>query len=289
MRRLAILLLLLLTLGWVQPPEMPWVVPLWELIDQQQPVNPAFAPHVGLRYWWTTLPWLYGGAQWWDLIASKAATLTNMTSGFGWASDTQGWTAGQLVFDGTNDYIVATGLLGSPASITISVVASTTSAASGTNNQLFSIGDYAGIQIDSTDHIEVSIYQGGSWYTQNAVAWGKNGTGWHHIVYTQTTGSPGTETVYVDGVQQHTLTQAYAPIGYTGQGTDTYFGRHGNGSSRFLHGSLADVRVWDRAITASEVWLVYSDILDRCRMALQRRAARLLGAPATGNFLPMFQ
>lgn len=286
MRRLGILLLLILTLGWVQPPEMPVVPPLWELVDTQQPDNPNFAPHRSLRYWWTVLPWLYGGSQWWNM-AGKPATLTNMTSsGSGWSSDAQGWFAGRLLFDGTDDYTVTTGLLGSPATISVSVVVSTNSGASGTANQFFGIGDYVGIDVTTADQLETYYYAGGSTWNSRFVSWGRNSTGWHHIVFVLVPTSTGNQTTYIDGVQVDQLTGVFSAIVYSGQGTDTYFGKHGNASSRFLHGAIADVRVWDRDLTAAEVWQVYSDILDRCRMALQRRAARLLGAPMTGNFMP---
>lgn len=276
MRRLAILLLVLLTLGWSQAPETPLVPLLWEFIDTRQPVNTQWPLHRGLRYWWAVTPWLYGGSQWWDLINHKPATLTNMAASEGWKTDPQGWHAGQVVFDGTDDYVTTAGLLGTPIVITVSVVALTTSGASGTSNQFFALGDYVGLQVNSSDQLEWAYYSGGSWVT-NTISWGRNGTGWHHVVYGQATNNTsGHAEVFIDGIQVYDLTGDFPNIVYTGQGTDTYFGRHGNSSSRFLHGAIADVRVWDRLLTASEVQFLYQDIQDRGRFAFQRRLPQSL-------------
>jgi len=74
---------------------------------------------------------------------------------------------------------------------------------------------------------------------------------WHHYVYTYD-GSPGTQgthKLYIDGV----LVNSNATIApQTASPTTLEFGRWA-GNSEYFGGSLDDVRIYNRALTAAEV------------------------------------
>lgn len=76
---------------------------------------------------------------------------------------------------------------------------------------------------------------------------------WHHLAYTYDVTS-GTRYIYLDGVQVATDTAAPA---YSGT-TATYIGRFGGTANEYFNGKVDDVRLYNRALTANEVKVLYS-------------------------------
>ena len=60
----------------------------------------------------------------------------------------------------------------------------------------------------------------------------------------------GESFLYIDGIQQATLSSA---ITTTSAGTHTRFGRQFDILSEYFHGALDDVRIYDSALTGSQV------------------------------------
>ncbi len=87
---------------------------------------------------------------------------------------------------------------------------------------------------------------------------GIDGTGWHHIAYTIDTAS-NEQVLYIDGAPVKTNNYT-GSIAY-GRGTDTYIGRNGfftTDPQYFLHGSVDDARIYDRALSAAEVAALFA-------------------------------
>jgi hypothetical protein len=76
-------------------------------------------------------------------------------------------------------------------------------------------------------------------------------TGWHHIVYDY---DGSTFTGYVDGVQKISQTAAAILNPSTGNLLFASF----NGGQNYFNGSLDDVRIYNRALSASEIKLLYN-------------------------------
>jgi hypothetical protein len=161
-----------------------------------------------------------------------------------------------LKFSGSNtNYVQISGLMGSPSSVTLAGWAKVASTTAG--SEVVSIGDYVALRLDSTGNGATGIYYDGTvWrYTTSGAFY--VGKGWHHFVYTNDT--PGKkQTLYIDGAVASSSTKYTGAISYSGQGSNTFIGHHGNGQNNFnFQGLIDDVRIYNRALTANEVNALY--------------------------------
>lgn len=160
---------------------------------------------------------------------------------------TQGSASGKIdgadTLNGSSDFIQVTGLLGKPASCTLSGWANETSAAG--NGELISLGDMVAIRVSSSNTLAF-YYDGSTW---NNTTTGTNYSGaWHYFVYV--VDSVGhTQTIYVDGVQKGQTTVANA-ISYTLSNANTQIGRHGSGTGGNFNGSIDEIRASSTARSA---------------------------------------
>ena len=77
-------------------------------------------------------------------------------------------------------------------------------------------------------------------------------TGWHYLGYTVDPAN-GIQSLYIDG-SLCCVTDSTIPIIYTGIGTDTYMGKHGNGKTAFnFTGKIDEVRV-DKTVRSAD-WI----------------------------------
>ncbi len=158
-----------------------------------------------------------------------------------------------FTFDGSTK-IQASGLLGSPSNITVAGWAKLTSADT-SGAEIVSLGDRVYLRLDESGATKASFYNGSSFVT---VSVNKTyaGTGWHHFAATFDNPSDSFK-LYVDGVQAASTTTT-SSISYAGGGANTVIGRNGNsGTSNDLTGMLDDVRVYNYALSASEVAELY--------------------------------
>lgn len=91
------------------------------------------------------------------------------------------------------------------------------------------------------------LYEGSRWITTTTNV----GTGWHHIV--MTINSSGVPTGYLDG----TSVGSFAGTGPIAPTSTTYIGSGGT-TARFFNGRIDDVRLYNRALTLTEVLALYS-------------------------------
>lgn len=201
----------------------------------------------GLVAWWK----LNGDAN--TAIGSPNATINNATS-----STHDGIPNTAYAFNGTNSSITASSTYGlGTTSVTISAwIWSSTTSNSGSFVAVGDIGSGYGIGMGDTTQYNsapgtkiVMDYAAVRW-----VATGTNvGSGWHHIV--MTIDANGTPTGYVDGspTGSYPGTNAKTPTG------STYIGAMGSGAAaRFFTGNIDDVRLYNRALSLSEILSLYS-------------------------------
>ncbi|MCA9759521.1 MAG: DUF2341 domain-containing protein, partial [Candidatus Eisenbacteria bacterium] len=155
---------------------------------------------------------------------------------------TTGMIAGGRALSGANpDNISITGLMGSPTSFTLSGWLDLT-ATDSNGSEFISIGDYSIIRCDAYGfQTEGAFYQGATW---NVTGAGANvvGTSWRYVAYTFDDAADS-QVIYLDGVSAGSTAHTDTPL-YTGLGTDTWIGSHGNGDGSFdFTGNLDEVRV----------------------------------------------
>ena len=169
---------------------------------------------------------------------------------------TTGKSGGALSLDG-NDSVQIPGLLGQPQNITLSawvqLNAKDTSGA-----EVISLGDHVAIRLDSSNGATGFYYDGTTWRgTATGVSYA--GTGWHHVVYVMDD-TNNIQKVYVDGAEKGSTAYTQS-ISYTGLGSNTFIGRHGNGGGNYdFTGIIDDVRIYNKALNAQEVLGLYNNV-----------------------------
>src|SRR4051812_8328280 len=140
--------------------------------------------------------------------------------------------------------------MNAPKNVTLSAWANLT-AADTQGAEIVSIGDYIAMRLNDAGTSKVFFYNGTGWV---AVAASQTfaGTGWHHFagVFND---DQNLCTFYIDGVQVASLSTTVT-IPYTGAGTQTVIGSHGNGSTTMdFNGKIDDVRIYNRALCPSDI------------------------------------
>src|SRR3954469_70333 len=171
----------------------------------------------------------------------------------GTVTGTTSWVPGMLnngfSFNGATK-IQATGLMGNPRNVSIAAWAKLTTA--DTNGaEIISLGDHFALRLDEAGNAK-AIYYNGTDYTELDLPVTFAGTGWHHFAASFDDPHKSLK-LYVDGVlAASTITTT--SISYTGLGTNTVIGRHGNADTNHdFTGIIDDVRVYSYVIDPTEV------------------------------------
>jgi len=217
----------------------------------------------GLVSWWLAVPGFIGSTTWRDLCERNNGTLTNMavpsTSTSGWNAVTRQGGIGALAFDGTDDYVT----MGSPTtldnlsalsycawiyprtqgeSLSGMIVTKTTGFDA---IKTLALADNVGVnfraKIECSSE-DMSISTAVNTITLNA---------WQHVVLTfdGTTGI-----LYKNAVNIGSDTAVGTP--FSDASNDFIIGNIADGSRTF-DGFIDDVRVYNRALSASEVLFLY--------------------------------
>jgi hypothetical protein len=145
--------------------------------------------------------------------------------------------------------------MGAPKNVSLAGWARLTTADSG-GAELVSLGDYFAIRLDQGTTSRAFFYNGSTWVflTANQTFAGQ---GWHHFAAVFND-DQNTCKLYVDGAEVVSVNTTVT-IPYTGLGTKTVIGAHGNGGTTWdFTGRVDDVRVYNRAICPTEVQTLFN-------------------------------
>jgi autotransporter-associated beta strand protein len=149
-------------------------------------------------------------------------------------TDTVGVIGTSRKFVYTNpDSIRVLGLLGSPATVTVSAWVKV-EAIDATSGSIVSIGD--NVVLEHKTYQQMAYHYASSWRT-SASTTNLIGAGWSHVAFVCNPGS-SSQLLYVNGQQAATAANPDAIV--YNQGLNTLFGRHGNGGTTSDFGGIMD-------------------------------------------------
>jgi len=193
------------------------------------------------------------------------------------------WTDGKwgpfaITCDGDGGAVQIPGLLGGPATVTVSFWADVPDIPNPSlGSELFSMGDYLAVHLSAT-LVHPFYYSGDNAWKVTDAAVALVGTGWHHYVYVVDPAKKF-QGLYIDSVLVSSSPYGN-PIVWSGIGTDTYLCRHGNAAKKFLHGSLDELKISQHAWTHLEICAEYLGV---SRLLPQNQTRRVLQDDARDN------
>lgn len=258
-------------------------------IDWRQPVNWSDPLNDGLVSWWMAVPnYTAGGSTWRDLCGLNDGTLTNFASvDQAWKTQGQPGGFGALEFDGTNDYAtvsVASSL--EPPQMTVTawiryvhddndyfadIVGSSHGGIDALGWVFEKGGNYLNALCSFSDSFE-TINVLGSGFSSQTVGDGE----WHQLAIVA---SSDLFSAYTDATLGGTRS---VTGGVTHSDRDVIFGKWWRGGRYYL-GDISDVRIWDRALTASEIQTYYDVSCRHYPGLINRPSRRSVFAPSTGT------
>lgn len=170
-----------------------------------------------------------------------------------WAT---GYIDGAVDLNGSTKVEISS-IFGSPRNVTFTAWANLDNR-DGSGSEVVSIGDYFALRLDSTTTSSYAFFYNGSSWTALSFNQSFQGNGWHFFAVVFNDDSD-TFTIYVDGVQVATMNTSQSIV-WTGLGTTTALGRHGNGQTAFdFDGRIDDVHIYTRALCPEEIQQLYGD------------------------------
>jgi len=165
---------------------------------------------------------------------------------------------GEVVeLDGNDDAIFINSRFNDPTSTTVSGWVNLNSA----NGELINIGGVIALRVDETENGIAGYYWDGTQYITTTSGEFIAGTGWRHVAYT-IDAAADTQTLYLDGVAVGSSTFASDPTyNLPAAFTHSTIGRHADPANNAfdLDGRVDDVRVYSRALSATEITQLASD------------------------------
>jgi hypothetical protein len=185
----------------------------------------------------------------WKLDETSGTTAADATGNghTGTVTGTANWTSAVrkngFSFNGSTK-IQASGLLNNPRNITVAAWVDLT-AADSNGAEVISLGDHFVLRLDTGSGTQLLFYNGSTWTTLT-LSQTFSGTGWHHLAG-----------VFDDDELANSMTTS-SSINYSGLGSNTVIGRHGNSATTVdFTGTIDDVRVYNYALSADEIIELY--------------------------------
>jgi hypothetical protein len=197
---------------------------------------------------------LYGLILYWKMDETSGSTAAD-SSGLGrngTVVGTSAWAAGKInnavSLNGSTRVEVAS-LMGMPKNVTLAAWANLTTPDSG-GAELISIGDYFAIRLREGTTYKAFFHNSTTWL---AVGSGQSLTsGWHHFAAVFNDDADYCK-LYIDAAEVASLSTTTS-ISYSGAGTKTIVGAHGNGQTTYdFTGKIDDVRIYNRALCPTEI------------------------------------
>jgi len=192
-----------------------------------------------------TNSYVSGSTSWYDLSGNN--NTGTLISG----STYSGLNGGSIVFDGTNNY-VDLGAGSSVTSLTDNITVDVWIKTSIPNSRLTIYGNgYAGTGLmfgtSANTPGGLEVYYPGLFVAYSA-AGVLQASVWQHVAYTRNGSGAGNHAFYINGSSQ-SLTEA-AVASWATSGTNRYLGYRGG---VLFNGSMSSARVYNRAVTATEI------------------------------------
>ena len=216
-------------------------------INTLNPLNRNWGPNNGLVMRLLTLPHNSGGRQWFDIAGNSHGVLT---SGPTWASNRRDGSLGGVKFDGTDDYVEVSSLPTVTDGLTWCLWSKLTANTSFPMMITAAGGGYWELRYEGGGNLNPGVYwNGASAVSSSAVSLNS----WNHIgVTVLSAGVADAVKLYVNGVQVAYNSGAfYSP-------TAIRLGQRYAGGFNFT-GTMDDVCMWNRAISATEIQAIYND------------------------------
>ncbi len=157
-----------------------------------------------------------------------------------------------LSLDGTGDYVEIAGTVSNPTNVTLSAWVKYSSAPAN-GGEVISIGNDIALRVDDWTQGVTGFFWDGTTHQFIGSSVSLADNNWHHIAFTFDDGA-NTQSLYIDGtlVASGNFTSS---ITYTGWFPQTTIGTHADlGDSSFdFSGLIDDARIYDRALSASEI------------------------------------
>ena len=217
--------------------------------------------NVGLVGWWLGLPNVSGGNRLWDIAGFTHGTIVNFNPSI-WRRTQRGF--GALDYNGTNQSVnlstssklSITGSFTYTAWINADVAFSTTQSIMGRFAGSGARGPYLRGTDSSGNKIQMFVTPDGSTLV-NRLSSSNITVGQDAFVAGVYNSVAQTLDVYINGVLSNGTLSGTVPSSVSNpSGTDFKFGIRSDDSDPF-NGRIDDIRIYNRAITASEMWLLY--------------------------------
>ncbi|MBI2557708.1 hypothetical protein HYW20_00130 [Candidatus Woesearchaeota archaeon] len=163
---------------------------------------------------------------------------------------------GAMRFDGVNDYVQVTGLLGSAATVTLAGWANL-NAPDSEGGDLISLGSAVALRLrdPTSGNKTYGVYRYATNWRSVTTPANFDVTGWHHFVYVVNPGA-SSQILYIDGVQIASTSFSDA-ISYS-LGVNTFIGKDGNGGTvSDFNGLIDEVSIWNRTLSSAEISQLY--------------------------------
>jgi hypothetical protein len=259
---------LLLLLSWISaavPCSAQITYPF--ILDRDNAIQNCPTCGAGLTHWYKVLPYFSGGPYEPNLAGLGQMNLTNMATGSGWSSSTRPGSYGQIQFDGTNDYLRGTTNLGFTAEsqpYTLCAWVKPTSVGSG-QQVLFSTNDgnspFTDIQFYWSNASNPMFRSCDSYgYCQEVYASTSPVAGiWQHWCAVRAGAGIAAMSLWLNGLQVPT----------SAGNNQAFYAGYDNvpwtigavccaAPGSYFQGSLDDMMIWQRAMSATEIWQLYT-------------------------------
>ncbi len=216
-----------------------------------EPVNLNHSLARGLVGWWMVLPGLDGGPMWYDLMGLNHGTLTNMGSGQGWTGTTRAEGQGAMYYSGSTGYVAV------PSSPSLAFTSATQPR---TYSCWVNINAYGVFPMfisrgSTGDELRLNFNSGQPEYLYNGGSAITSPTAIPLNTWALVTGTYDgtTASIYINGVSQASVTGTSASVT-----SRIAFGQRLNATGADPYtGWQDDVRIYNRALTAVEVYDLY--------------------------------
>lgn len=224
---------------------------------QSQYVNRAHPSVQGLMAWYVARPGFVGGPWWYDVTGLNHGTLTNMGSGdptSGWQRSTRPGSAGEVRFDGTDDYVTipTSAALESPERtvmmwVKLRVADGNYKALIANNTDI----DYFNVFLRSGSRLAVYFTTTEDSDALDTAAGFSLTTGvWTHVTLTFT---PGELRTYFNCRFDESRARGGTLVA---SGAPTLLGAKGATPANWFPGMLDDIRIYNRALTPTDICAV---------------------------------